>query len=294
MNISLEPGRYVVAVSGGVDSVALLHLLHAEAGVELVVAHFDHGIRSDSAADRIFVSNLASKYGLKFEYTEGNLGEKASEATARAARYEFLRSVMKKHDAQAIITAHHQDDVLETAIINILRGTGRKGLNALSIRSDIHRPLLSVPKNELLAYAKLNHLQWREDSTNTDVNHLRNYVRHKIVPRLDEAGRKKLLDIIDASAETNTKLDALLVKYLQPALNRTKFQGMPHGMAKEVLAAWLRQQGLRGFDRSTLERLVVGAKTGKTGTRLDIMQGSSLHISKDSLAVSTQHHGKKS
>lgn len=305
----------MVAVSGGVDSAALLHMLvqQLDSGLvglldskmatipsshhptmQLIVAHFDHGVRSGSEQDRIFVSDLADKYGLKFEYAEGELGERASEATARTARYEFLRSVVKKHNARAIVTAHHQDDVLETAIINIIRGTGRKGLNSLSDRSDIRRPWLAVSKNEILAYAKSNKLAWREDSTNTDVKYLRNYVRHRIVPRLNPADRQQLLTIIKASESTNTELDALLVKYLQSTLRRVEFQGMPHSVAKEVLATWLRHQGIAGFDRRALERLVVGAKTGKTGSRLDIMQGLTLQIDKEQLKLNSPRDGKKS
>ena len=156
VNVGQEPGKYVVAVSGGVDSVALLHLL-LEANDErrtmndedspssvlrppfrFVVAHFDHGIRKDSAEDRKLVQAMAQKIrGLPFVYDEGRLGPRASEATARLARYTFLRRVLQASGARAIVTAHHQDDLLETAIINLLRGTGRKGLTALGSRSDI-------------------------------------------------------------------------------------------------------------------------------------------------------------
>jgi tRNA(Ile)-lysidine synthetase-like protein len=132
MKIQLPKGRYVVAVSGGVDSVVLLDALSKLPNLELVVAHLDHGIREDSIEDRRFVASLAASYGLVFEYGEGRLGSGASEATAREARYNFLRGVKMKHDAKAIITAHHQDDLIETAILNMLRGTGRKGLTSLS------------------------------------------------------------------------------------------------------------------------------------------------------------------
>src|SRR5437764_343012 len=127
-----KPGKYVVAVSGGVDSVALLDMLARSDDLKLVVAHFDHGIRKDSAKDRKFVEDLAKNYDLPFVYEEGHLGSGTSEAVARGARYDFLHRVKKSHGAQAIITAHHQDDVLETAIINLLRGTGRKGLTSLT------------------------------------------------------------------------------------------------------------------------------------------------------------------
>src|SRR5487761_779794 len=131
MNIKLAPGKYVVAVSGGVDSVVLLHILAGIPNNELVVAHFDHGVRPDSVADRQFVQDLAVPLNFPFEFAEGKLGAKASEALARAKRYEFLRATQRKHQAAGIVTAHNQDDVLETAIINILRGTARRGLGSL-------------------------------------------------------------------------------------------------------------------------------------------------------------------
>src|SRR3990172_5722177 len=133
-DVDIKLGTYVVAVSGGVDSVVLLHLLvqkgqraegRGQSKYNFIVAHFDHGIREDSKLDRELVQELAKKYNLPFVYNQGNLGPKASEATARDARYAFLNKVKDSVSAQAIITAHHQDDVLETAIINLLRGTNR-------------------------------------------------------------------------------------------------------------------------------------------------------------------------
>src|SRR5438445_4950610 len=115
-----KPGSYAVAVSGGVDSVVLLDILAKRDDLELAVAHFDHGIREDSVEDRHFVEGLAKNYGLPFIYEEGSLGPKSSEAEAREARYKFLRQAQKKAGAKAIITAHHQDDLLETAILNML------------------------------------------------------------------------------------------------------------------------------------------------------------------------------
>lgn len=267
-----------MAVSGGVDSVVLLDVLRREPDLELVVAHFDHGMRADSTGDRAFVQALAERYGLPFVYEEGKLGAKASEATARAARYDFLQRVQQEHQAQAIITAHHQDDVLETAIINLLRGTGRKGLTALSSRDDVVRPLLDVPKIELVNYAKKRQLQWREDSSNANEAYLRNYVRHQILPRFDTQSRSALINLLTSLKTTNEELDGLLAAMLDEQLDRQWFGQLGHAEAREVLAAWLRQHGLRGFDRKMLERLVVAVKTGKPGQVYDVMQGATLQI----------------
>ncbi len=287
MNIELEPGKYVVGVSGGVDSVVLLDVLRGLPGAELVVAHFDHGIRGDSATDREFTQKLVGMYDLAFEYGEGRLGSGASEATARAARYQFLEEVRQEHAADAIVTAHHQDDALETAIINLLRGTGRKGLSALSDRPGIRRPLLETPKNELIGYAREHGLEWREDSTNSDQTYLRNYVRHNLLPRFDEPARQELLGLIRRSRNNNNELDQFLANQLsgQDDLDRQWFSGLPHDAALEVMAAWLRRRGIRDFDRRSLERLVVAAKTGRYGQRFDVRRGAVMKVGKDSLAL---------
>src|SRR5690606_32014455 len=116
--------KHVLAMSGGVDSVVLLHQYWQEQGSEgLVVAHFDHGIRTDSSADARFVEALAASYGIKFESRREELGSSASEAWARERRYHFLREVADSHQA-VLVTAHHGDDLIETIAINLSRGTG--------------------------------------------------------------------------------------------------------------------------------------------------------------------------
>ena len=283
-------GSYVVAVSGGVDSVTLLHMLSMQSGLDLTVAHFDHGMREDSGRDRLLVQNLAGMYDLPFVYDEGKLGPGASEAVAREARYKFLHRVRQDSGAQAIITAHHQDDVLETAIINLMRGTGRKGLTSLGSGPDIVRPLLNVPKSDLNVYARVYTLRWNEDETNQDEAYLRNYVRHQILPRLNTAVRTKLLDIIKNLRITNEELDALLVKQLYEqspgdSIDRKWFGQLPHATAREVLASWLRGHGIRNFDSKTLERLVVAAKVAPAGQTFPIKANHYLEIGRDVIII---------
>jgi len=290
MDLDLPAGKYVVAVSGGVDSVALLHLLKNRPGVRLTVAHFDHGIREDSAEDRRHVQALAKEFGLPFVYHAGALGPGTSEAQAREARYKFLHHVRTASGADAVITAHHQDDVLETIILNLLRGTGRRGLSSLKSTDIVKRPLLHVPKKELLRYAEREGLKWREDSTNSDEKYLRNYIRRVLLPRFAERDREALYIIGRWAGKMNREIEAQVGNYLhmQPSvgmLDRHSFIMLPHAVAREVMAEWLLQNTGAELSRKMLERLVVAAKTGKAGSRVDVDKGHWLEISKMKLAL---------
>ncbi|MEO8785000.1 MAG: tRNA lysidine(34) synthetase TilS, partial [Candidatus Saccharimonadales bacterium] len=261
--IRIKPGRYILAVSGGVDSVVLLDLLADLPGLKLTVAHFDHGIRTDSKNDRIFVQSLAAAHNLPFVYDRAELGPGASEALARQARYQFLHKVRQLAEAQAVITAHHADDRLETAIINILRGTGRRGLSSLKSGALIVRPLLHTDKKQLVAYARDQNLRWHEDSTNQDDSYLRNYVRHNLLSRFTETERLQLTDYIKTASGLNRSADQQLVNWLhlQPVagqLDRGWFISLPHAVAKELLASWLRANDI-SYDRPALERLAIAA-----------------------------------
>lgn len=298
MNSDGPQSLYVVAVSGGVDSVALLHILHGTPGVQLIVAHYDHGIREDSAADREFVEYLAKLYDVAFAYDEGRLGAGASEAAAREARYAFLRRVKAASGAQAIVTAHHEDDVFETAIINLLRGTGRKGLSSLNSTDELYRPLLTTPKKNLLAYARAHKLQWREDSTNASDDYLRNYVRHHILPKFDDAACDRLRKLIATTRETNVQIDQMLAEqlHLQPdydVLDRHWFIMLPHAVAREIIAAWLRGRGVMDFDKALLERVVIAAKMYAPGKQIDVNGRYIILVRKNDLALTarTQQNG---
>jgi tRNA(Ile)-lysidine synthetase-like protein len=290
MNVQLEPGKYIVAVSGGVDSVVLLNMLSNVPAIQLVVAHFDHGIRDDSGEDAKLVEQMANEYELPFELGEAKLGPNASEAEARQARYAFLRQVREKYGARAIITAHHQDDVLETAILNLLRGTGRKGLTALANREDLVRPLLHISKTAIKKYAQQHNLAWREDSTNASDRYARNYIRNYIVPRFSIEHKAELLAVIERSRETNNALDVIITEILKQGgqagiLDRYTFIMLPHAAAREVMAAWLRSRQIREFDKPTIERLVVAAKTGRAGSRVNVYGPHLLVIDKHKLAL---------
>lgn len=290
MEIEMKPGKYVVAVSGGVDSMVLLDLLRQIPGLQLTVAHFDHGIRPDSAVDKDLVEAVAKSYGLAFISQSAKLGPAASEALARNRRYDFLDQVRLQTKSGAIITAHHQDDLLETAVLNMLRGTGRSGLSSLASRGRLLRPLLSYPKASIVQYAKQHGIKWREDSTNSDEHYLRNYIRRQIIPRFSDAQRQQLLACIHLAATQNRQIDECLGRLLslhttENRLERHWFISLPHNVAKEVLRAWLLTYQRRSFDRQWLERAAVLLKTCSHGTLIDVDAETQLKIDKNYLAL---------
>jgi tRNA(Ile)-lysidine synthase len=281
MEIDIKAGKYILAVSGGVDSMVLLDLLAKSPDIELIVAHFNHGIRPESDADETFVAQAAKRYKLSFAAGYGRLGKNASEERARQARYSFLSSVKMEYSADGIITAHHQDDMIESALLNILRGTGYKGLVSIKENKDILRPLLEYSKSDILNYAKSNDLKWREDNSNLDKKYLRNRVRLDITKNLTPEDRRSLISNIDKVAKTNNSRNGEIANlsqyiYKNRTINRLAFTSLPVEVGNELITYWLSQLGISDYDRKMVNRINVYLRTSKPG---------SLQTVKDKLAV---------
>ena len=248
---------FVVAVSGGVDSVALLHMLSQVPDHEIIVAHFDHGIRQDSAEDAKLVESLAKQFGLQFETSRVELGPDASEEKAREARYAYLREVAKKYNAR-IVTAHHGDDVIETIAINFTRGTGWRGLAVLD--SDILRPLLQLSKSDLIEYAQQNGLAWHEDSTNASDAYLRNRIRKQAMT-MDDGMKRELLALRSQQIESKKRIEAEVMKLVGegPNYSRYFFLHIPTSVALECLRYITHAK----LTRPQLERVLLAIKTAQ-------------------------------
>lgn len=290
MQIALKPGKYVLAVSGGVDSVVLLDILAKQKNVELVVAHFDHGMRKDSNSDKEFVAKLSRDYGLPFEYGEGRLNKNSSEDEAREQRYEFLQNIRKKYQADAVITAHHKDDVLETVVFNVLRGTGRRGLSSLGNHKHLIRPLLDYSKAEIIDYANSKKLIWREDSTNANTDYTRNWIRAKVIPKLSSEEREGLLNLHQDMKILNKEADEHATFHLESMLAgdsilKKQFNVLPHSISCELIATWLRANKIRDFDKKLIERVVVGSKTLTKGKRIDLQNKAYVLVENDAIKL---------
>lgn len=234
--------KILVGVSGGLDSMVLLHALKTLAGErrwKLAVAHFNHRLRGRASdADEAFVRKTAEAMKLPFFVGAADVQQIAEmekisiEMAARQLRHGFLARTARKHGAITIALAHHADDQVELFFLRLLRGAGGSGLGGMQWRSaspvdkriSIVRPLLDVPKAELAALAKKNRIRYREDATNLSVDFLRNRVRHELLP--------------------------LLRRDYQPGLNKTVLRSMEIAGAESSLIAglaraWLNQQAFR-------------------------------------------------
>lgn len=199
----VTPGdTWLVAVSGGTDSLALLHLLYtlcSRFSLNVHIATYDHGLRGDeSAADARFVVETAQGMGMPVTAGRGDVRRLAAEhgesieAAARRARYDFLARIARTTNAAAVVTAHHADDQAETVLMHMLRGSGLNGLRGMAVSGSVPghpdirllRPLLNITRAELEAYCHEHGLMPREDATNTDTAYLRNRIRHEIMPHL--------------------------------------------------------------------------------------------------------------
>lgn len=258
---------YIVAVSGGVDSVVLLDVLSKQADTEIVIAHFDHGIRPDSARDAQFVETLARRYGYAFETMREELGESASEELARDRRYRFLRSVAHRHQG-VIVTAHHADDAVETVAINLMRGTGWRGLAVLD--SDVYRPLIDMTKRELIAYAKDHGLMWREDSTNASDAYLRNRLRRKM-QAIDDDDKWQVRALRARQAEIKRQIDDELHSLLGqgPSYERHMFIQVDASVAYEMIR-YISQARLT---RPQQQRALHAIKTARPGAKYEAGSG---------------------
>ncbi|SNR79263.1 tRNA(Ile)-lysidine synthase [Lutibacter agarilyticus] len=189
----LKGKKLLVAISGGIDSVVLTHLLH-KLNFNISLAHCNFMLRGkESNKDEQFVKELGEKlaaptYTIQFNtktYAEEN--GLSTQMAARELRYNWFQELSKQHNLDYIITAHQKDDVIETFLINLTRGTGLNGLTGIpEVNKNVVRPLLPFNRNQILVHATKRKLQWREDSTNSSIKYVRNKIRHKVVPFLKE------------------------------------------------------------------------------------------------------------
>jgi len=274
--------RLGLAVSGGADSVALFHVLLPlcrEAGVEATVLHLNHGLRPEAGEDAQFVADLARDACVPFVSERANLSSDARdgeslEMAARGARLAFFARCSREAGLDAIATGHHADDVAETLLLRLARGSGATGLSGLRPASRLSeslaliRPLLSVSDSALRGWLKGRALPWREDASNLDRSIPRNFVRTVLLPQLEQTWtpdlRARLCQSAEALREDDQLLDALARRALESAAHQdtlavAELLKHPEALQRRALRLWLFQRGLAEASglasvRSLLER----------------------------------------
>jgi len=266
--------KKILAVSGGIDSVVMLHLFHGDSDV--IVAHFDHGIRPNSNEDCAFVEHLAQEYQLPFYSRRAQLGANCSEEIARNARYAFLRQLAAEQGGQ-IHTAHHRDDLIESAAINILRGTGWRGLAPLR-NPEIIRPLLDWTKCDIYRYAAEHQLHFREDQTNSDENYLRNRIRFRL-SLTDDNTKNQFTTLALRQRMLATQIDELLASFnLGPNYPRALFANDDIA-ALELLRYCLQKHNV-SLTRPQLVRALVAIHSFAPGKKFSLDKTHFLKIGK--------------
>lgn len=203
----LKGKKLLVAISGGIDSVALTYLL-SELDFNISLAHCNFNLREkESDLDEDFVKKLGNKLDIAVFTTQFNTeafakeNKQSTQIAARSLRYSWFQKLEKKHSFDYVLTAHHADDNLETFLINLTRGSGLDGLTGIpEINGRIVRPLLRFSSKEILTFIKENKIDWREDKSNAQTKYIRNKIRHKVVPILKEIN-PSLLNTFAKTAE---------------------------------------------------------------------------------------------
>ena len=280
------PGEpQLVGISGGRDSVALLHWLHARGFGKLIACHLDHRLRAESAEDAAFVREFAGSLGIECITGAAEVaslaeqGRLSIETAARDARYEFFARAAAERGCQRLLLAHHADDQVETLLFNLLRGAGPGGLSGMSQVSTrevlgiglvIARPFLGVWRSEIDAYVTRHRLPFREDASNADRRFTRNRLRHSAIPALSAALGRDVRPALLRTAEMLRAEDEFLSA--QPDLRGTPdalpvpvLRSLPLALQRRLIHAWLRRHAVpaSGFAEVESVRGLLASRVAK-------------------------------
>lgn len=256
--------RWLVGVSGGADSVALLHGMTRAGFRKLVVCHLDHRLRGPaSAGDARFVKALADQLGHPCECRAVDVAGLADgdsiETAARRARHAFFADCARRWKTRRLVLAHHADDQAETVLWNLLRGShGIKGMEPVKvlrvgrIALEIHRPLLDTRRAALVAWLRGNRVKWREDATNAEPFAIRNRLRHEAIPLLDAiAGRDAVASLVSLARDARDVRELVdwavgQANALDPAgrIHLPALRALPEALCRAVMAGYLADHGV--------------------------------------------------
>lgn len=247
-NMLSQGDTVICALSGGADSMALLfamYLLQEKLGITVKAAHFNHNLRGEeSDGDERFVREFCDRYDVELFVGSAQVrsGKKGLEAAARDARYGFFSSLEGK-----IATAHTANDNAETVLLHLTRGTGLKGLGAIApVRGNLIRPMLTVTRQEVLAFLEEYHIPHRDDSSNHGDDFLRNRIRHKVMPLLEEEN-PRLAENLSAMAMRLRQDEECLAELSETegAMNVSELRQMHIARRSRALERFLKESGVK-------------------------------------------------
>jgi tRNA(Ile)-lysidine synthase len=269
--------RYLIGVSGGRDSVALLYALTNLGYRRLIVCHLDHELRGHaSKADAKFVRDLAAKLNLQSETARVDVGALAGrtkqsiETAGRNARYEFFAGIARRRRCRTIFLGHHAGDLVETFLFNLFRGAGPTGLSGMrqvatrnlkGVELTIVRPLLGTTRDEIDAYLKHRALEYRTDATNETLGPLRNRIRHLVIPYIErQLGRNvrgALWRAATISADEAEWAETLVdsPSTIKSELSLKELRNQPRALQRRTIHLWLQTRGIANLDFETIERV---------------------------------------
>lgn len=308
----------LVGVSGGPDSICLLYGLK-KAGYPVVVAHFNHQLRTESTSETAFVLALAQEWNLPIITDTADVNNFALEnhlsieEAARELRYLFLFRAARQIEAQAVAVGHNADDQVETVLMHLLRGAGSAGLRGMPFRSlpnpwsatiPLVRPLLAIWRQDIEAYLALNRLQFIQDSSNLDPIYYRNRLRHEVIPFLQTLNPQikqalwQTAEILGTDyeylAEQTQKIwDSDLVFRIEPGVigvNRISFSQLPESLQREFLRQGVFEikPGLRDFDYEAIQRALNAIQKPANNVQIDLVSGMHLIIEPERFWLAAQ------
>lgn len=267
--------KWLAGVSGGADSVAMLHRLHEAGFSRVVVCHVNHGLRgAESDGDERFVRSLAKRLGYDCEVTRadvrGRMTERSEsmETAARGVRWEFFASMARKHRCVSVLLGHHADDQAETVLWNLLRGSHRlrgmereKEVEVAGVRLVLVRPLLEERHAALVEWLRARRRKWREDSTNGEPVAVRNRLRNEVFPLLREITGRDMVAALNRAAQDTVEADAWAAECLaayrvidpQGRIHVRAFCELPDFLRRRAMADYLKGGGVEAIRRTLLE-----------------------------------------
>jgi tRNA(Ile)-lysidine synthase len=267
----------LIGVSGGADSVALLHAL-VQLGYRPHVCHLNHQWRgAESDADAEFVRQIADEFGLPVSVESRVVAR--DENAARQARLQFFESVAARTSIHVLALAHTADDQVETFLLRLLRGAATPGLAGMRSEQQIGslrivRPMLNVRRAEVLEYLRAHGLQWHEDTGNLNRKFLRNRVRHELLPLLEREFNPAIRDVLLRTAEVLRDEDELLARFA--AADIQSLHDQPVALQRRMLRAWLGDIGFEHIE--SIRQLATGAEVTLPGGVVVRRQSDRLEI----------------